>query len=406
MSLGVYSEVGPLEEVIIYRPGREMDRLTPSNKDDLLFDDVLWLSQARRDHDVFGQTLADQGVKVLNLNQVLKDTLQDPQAREYVIEIAFADEYYGVTASTALTEYANSLPGPALADFLIDGMTKRELDENIGHVPSTYFHRFQNDELVTPCLPNLYFTRDSSAWIYGGVSVNAMQMRARRRETIVYDAIYRWHPRFRDEDFEFWSHGDDGGYSTVEGGDILVPGNGLVIVGLSQRTTPAGVERLARSLFRDPQIETVVGIMMGRERAQMHLDTVMTMIDPHTFMKYQHLGMLETVVIKRGSLGGLSVRVEGAVQMHNVIAKAMGLSDLRFLTTPESGPNAERGQWNDSCNLLAIRPGVVVAYDRNERSNEYLASQGVEVLTVPGGELGRGRGGPRCMSCPISRDPA
>ncbi|MDO5049164.1 MAG: arginine deiminase [Actinomycetaceae bacterium] len=403
MPVGVHSEVGPLEEVIVYRPGREMDRLTPSNKDDLLFDDVLWLSQARRDHDVFTKTLSDQGVKVLCLNDLLKEALQDEQARSYVVEVSFADEYYGVTAAAALQEYAKSLTGSALGDFLIDGMTKRELDEFVGHVPSTYFHRFQGDDLVTPCLPNLYFTRDPSAWIYGGVSVNAMQMRARRREAFVYNTVYRWHPRFKGEDFDFWSRGANAGYSTVEGGDILVPGNGVVLVGLSQRTTPAGVERLAQSLFRDPHVRTVVGIMMGQERAQMHLDTVMTMVDERTFMKYQHLGMLETVVIERGPSGGLSVRVKDREDMHRVIANAMGVGDLRFLTTPESGPNAERGQWNDSCNLLALRPGVVVAYDRNERANEYLMSEGVQVLTVPGGELGRGRGGPRCMSCPVVR---
>lgn len=405
MSLGVYSEVGQLREVVVYRPGKEMDRFTPSNIGDLLFDDVLWLSQARRDHNEFARVLAGQGVKILYLNDLLKETLQDEAARAYAVDAAFLDDYFGVSAATALREYASGLAGDDLADLLIDGLTKQELEDKLGHVESTYFHRFHADELVAPCLPNLYFTRDTSMWLYGGVSINAMQMRARRRETIIYNTVYGWHPRFAGEDFRFWARGAVRD-ATVEGGDVLVPGDGVLIVGLSERTTPAGVEGLAQSVFADPNIHTVVGVMMEQERAQMHLDTLMTMVSPDTFMVYKHLGLLDTVVIRRGARGGLDVRVEDASRMHSVFAKELGQPDLRFISTPETGPNAERGQWNDSCNLLAIRPGVVVAYDRNEAANEFLDQQGVEVLTVPGGELGRGRGGPRCMSCPIARDPA
>lgn len=405
MSLGVYSEVGQLHEVIVYRPGKEMDRLTPSNIEQLLFDDVLWLSQARRDHNAFVQTLASQGVKTLYLNDLLKEALRNEEARKYAVDAAFLDDYFGVSAASALREYAAGLSSDDLADLLIDGLTKRELEDELGHVESTYFHRFHGDDLVTPCLPNLYFTRDTSMWMYGGVSVNAMQMRARRRETIIYNAVYGWNPRFVGENFKFWARWSVRD-ATVEGGDVLVPGRGVLLVGLSERTTPAGLEGLAQAVFADPDVHTVVGVMMQQERAQMHLDTVVTMVSPDTFMVYKHLGLLDTVVIRRGARGGLDVRVEDAANMHGVFAKALGEPDLRFISTPETGPNAERGQWNDSCNLLAVRPGVVLAYDRNEAANEFLSAQGVEVLTVPGGELGRGRGGPRCMSCPISRDPA
>ncbi|MDO5034832.1 MAG: arginine deiminase [Actinomycetaceae bacterium] len=405
MSLGVFSEVGRLREVIVYRPGREMDRLTPSNIEQMLFDDVLWLSQARRDHNVFAQTLRAEGVETLYLNDLLKQSLQNVEAREFVIDAAFSDEFFGVTAASAMREYAIGLEAEGLADLLIDGLTKSELEARLGAVPSTYFHRFAPDDLVAPCLPNLYFTRDPSAWIYGGVSVNSMQMWARQRETTIYAAVYGWHPRFAREDFEYWLRPNNEVYATVEGGDILVPGGGVLIVGLSERTTPAGMEKLAQSVFKDPAVHTVVGVMLERERAQMHLDTVMTMVSPDTFMVYQGLGQVDTVVIKRGTRGGLSVRAEPADRMREVFSEALGVPGLRFISTPETGPNAERGQWNDSCNLLAVRPGVVVAYDRNEAANEFLDSQGVEVLTVPGGELGRGRGGPRCMSCPVSRDP-
>lgn len=403
MSLGVFSEVGPLRQVIVHRPGREMERLTPSNMGELLFDDVLWLSQAQRDHDAFSATLTGEGVDVLWFDNLLETALANPTARDHVISRVFTEEFYGITAAEALIAYARELNPRQLADFVIEGMTRNELEEAVGSVDSTLVHRLGGDDLVSPCLPNLYFTRDTSMWIHTGVSINAMQMRARRRETILYEAIYRWHPMFADAEFTEWSNGLADGHATVEGGDVLVVGRGVVIVGLSERTTPAGLERLARSLFADELVTTIIGIMMPQVRAQMHLDTVMTMANENTFVKYQHLGMRETVTITRRADGGLSVAPAPADEMHDVIARAMGLSDLQFLTVPESGRDAERGQWNDACNLLAVRPNVVVAYDRNERANEFLEEAGIKVLTVPGGELGRGRGGPRCMSCPTDR---
>lgn len=403
MSLGVFSEVGPLRQVIVHRPGREMERLTPSNMGELLFDDVLWLSQAQRDHDAFSKVLQAEGVNVLWFDDLLETALGFEQAREHVISRVFTEEFYGITAAETLIAYARSLSARQLADFVVEGMTRNELEEAVGSVDSTLVHRLGGDDLVSPCLPNLYFTRDTSMWIHTGVSINAMQMRARRRETILYEAIYRWHPMFADAEFTEWSNGLADGYATVEGGDVLVVGNGVIIVGLSERTTPAGLERLARSLFADDSVTTVIGIMMAQVRAQMHLDTVMTMANEDTFVKYQHLGMRETVTVTRRQGGGLAVAPASADEMHDVIARAMGLSTARFLTVPESGRDAERGQWNDACNLLAVRPNVVVAYDRNERANEFLDQAGIKVLTVPGGELGRGRGGPRCMSCPTDR---
>ncbi|MDO5728589.1 MAG: arginine deiminase [Actinomycetaceae bacterium] len=403
MSLGVFSEVGPLRQVIVHRPGKEMERLTPSNMGELLFDDVLWLSQAQRDHDAFSAALTGEGVDVLWFDDLLETALAHAEARDHVISRVFTEEFYGITAAETLISYARELNARQLADFVIEGMTRNELEEAVGTVDSTLVHRLGGDDLVSPCLPNLYFTRDTSMWIHTGVSINAMQMRARRRETILYEAIYRWHPMFAEATFTEWSNGLADGHATVEGGDVLVVGEGVVIVGLSERTTPAGLERLARSLFTDETVTTIIGIMMPQVRAQMHLDTVMTMANENTFVKYQHLGMRETVTITRRADGGLAVAPAPADEMHDVIARAMGLSDVRFLTVPESGRDAERGQWNDACNLLAVRPNVVVAYDRNERANEFLEEAGIRVLTVPGGELGRGRGGPRCMSCPTDR---
>ncbi|MDO5719641.1 MAG: arginine deiminase [Actinomycetaceae bacterium] len=404
MSLGVFSEVGPLKQVIVHRPGKEMERLTPSNMGELLFDDVLWLSQARRDHDVFSSVLREENVDVLWFDDLLETALQLDEAREHVISRVFTEEFYGVTAAEILAQYARTLSPRELANFVIEGITRAELEEKVGTIDSTLVYRLGPDDLVSPCLPNLYFTRDTSMWIHTGVSINSMQMRARRRETILYEAIYGWHPIFAGSQFAQWSNGLADGYATVEGGDVLVVGNGVVIVGLSERTSPAGLERLAQSLFTDLSVTTVVGIMMAQVRAQMHLDTVMTMASEDTFVKYQHLGMRETVTVTRRADGGLTVKSAPADDMHDVIAQAMGVSALRFLTVPESGRDAERGQWNDACNLLAVRPNVVIAYDRNERANEFLNDAGIRVLTVPGGELGRGRGGPRCMSCPTDRE--
>lgn len=407
MKYSVASEVGTLRQVIVHRPGREMDRLTPTNKDELLFDDVVWTEQAQREHDVFADVLREQGAEVLYVHSLLADTLRVPEAREFLSAVTFDEHWYGITGTRYMREYADSLSADALACHLIEGITKNELIQSIGDHASVYFERAEADSMVLRCLPNHLFTRDTSCWIYNGVSINSMRMVARQRETLNYEAIYRWHPRFAGHDINTWAAGMADGPATVEGGDVEVIGNGAVLVGISQRTTAAGFERLARSLlWESGQVERVVGLLMNEERAQMHLDTVMTMVNEDTFLKYGRLGMLPSVSITRGAhVGEIVVQRAPGEKMHAVLAAALGRPDLRFLTTPEDNLAAERGQWNDACNVLTLRPNVVVAYDRNTRANAYLEAEGIKVITVPGGELGRGRGGPRCMSCPTIRDP-
>ncbi len=404
----VDSEVGTLRTVILHRPGREMDRLDPDNRDFLLFDDVLWPAQAQRDHDVFAQALRDEGVEVLYLQDLLAEALEVPEAREYVAAETFEERWYGITGNRLMREYADTLSAADLAELLIVGITKDELLAVTSDRASTYFERVDGDFMLLRCLPNHLFTRDTSCWVYDGVSINSMQMTARQRETINFEAIYRWHPRFAQADFKSWSGGMSDGPATIEGGDVEVIGQGAVLVGISQRTTPSGMERLSRSLlWGSDKVSSVVGLMMEQNRAQMHLDTVMTMLDGQTFLKYKHLGMLPSVTITRGdSEGEIHVERNPGANMHKVMAQALGLDEVRVLTTPEDNHSARRGQWNDACNVLTVKPNVVVAYDRNELAIEYLRSEGVRVITVPGGELGRGRGGPRCMSCPIERDAA
>ncbi len=407
MNYRVASEVGPLRQVIVHRPGREMDRLTPGNKDELLFDDVMWTEQAGREHDVFAQALRDEGAEVLYVQELLAEALANDEAREYVSAETYEERWYGVTGARIMREYADSLSPEAYAEHLIAGITKDEFIDIVGDTQiSSYFERSDGDFMLLRCLPNHYFTRDTSCWVYDGVSINSMQKPARQRETINFEAIYRWHPRFADVDFKQWSLGMEDGPASIEGGDVEVIGNGAVLVGISERTTAAGVERLARNLlWNGTDVDSVVGLVMKQERAQMHLDTVMTMVNENTFLKYKHLGMLPSVTITKGEKEGeIAVSRAPGEDMHKVMANALKVPEIRVLTTPEDNLSAERGQWNDACNVLTVAPNVVVGYDRNTVANEYLESEGVRVIPVPGAEIGRGRGGPRCMSCPTLRD--